>query len=103
MSSQLTVKLTVSELCESVQISEDMLIEIVSQGIVEPKGASPASWQFDDSMLNILKRAVRLREELDIEWAGIALALDLLDELDQLKTENYRLRQRLGRFLQSPP
>ncbi len=101
MNSKVTLKLTVSELCDCVQISEDILIEIVHQGILEPQGNSPQSWTFDDSMVDVLKRAVRLRRELEIEWAGIAVALDLLNELDQLKTENQNLRQRLERFLQS--
>ena len=44
------------------------------------------------------KRARRLQGELQIEWAGIALALQLLDELEQLRAENSQLRRRLSRF-----
>jgi len=36
---------------------------------------------------------------LELEWEGVALALNLLDELEHLRAENRMLRQRLGRFL----
>ena len=40
----------------------------------------------------------RLQAELQIDWAGVALALQLLDDLQQLRGENSHLRQRLNRF-----
>jgi chaperone modulatory protein CbpM len=44
-------------------------------------------------------RALRLHQELEIDWSGIALAIELLDELEQLRDENRMLRQRLRRFM----
>jgi len=34
-----------------------------------------------------------------MEWDGVALALELLDELENVRAENRMLKQRLGRFL----
>jgi chaperone modulatory protein CbpM len=50
--------------------------------------------------LVVVKRALRLRRDLDLEWAGIALALELMAELEQLRHENSQLKQRLSRFEQ---
>ncbi|RZI70989.1 MAG: chaperone modulatory protein CbpM, partial [Rubrivivax sp.] len=47
-----------------------------------------------------LKRAVKLHQELELEWEGVALALELLEEVQHLRSENTMLRQRLGRFTQ---
>ncbi|WP_302622355.1 chaperone modulator CbpM, partial [Klebsiella pneumoniae] len=43
--------------------------------------------------------AVRLRNELELDWPGIAVALTLLDENARLTRENRLLQQRLARFL----
>jgi chaperone modulatory protein CbpM len=46
-------------------------------------------------MLTVTKKACRLHNDLDIDWAGIALAISLLDELEQLRQENRELHRRL--------
>ncbi len=37
--------------------------------------------------------------DFDIDWSGIPLYLDMINELEKLRSENRTLRQRLGRFL----
>jgi|SaaInl5LU_22_DNA_1037371.scaffolds.fasta_scaffold04216_2 chaperone modulatory protein CbpM len=99
MSESTTVFFEVEEVCEAVGISTQTLIEIVELGIVEPE-VSGESWHFDPEALPVVKRASRLKNDLDIDWPGIALALDILNELDSLRAENQMLKQRLDRFLQ---
>ncbi|MNM95603.1 Chaperone modulatory protein CbpM [compost metagenome] len=48
----------------------------------------------------LAKRAAKLHHDLQLEWEGVALALELLEEVQQLRSENSMLRQRLGRFVQ---
>jgi chaperone modulatory protein CbpM len=78
----------------------EYLLEIVEYGILQPSGQTPAEWLFDAGALVVVKRALRLRRDLDLEWAGIALALELMAELEQLRHENSQLKQRLSRFEQ---
>ncbi|MNC74969.1 Chaperone modulatory protein CbpM [compost metagenome] len=47
----------------------------------------------------LAKRAAKLRRDLELEWEGVALALDLLEEVQQLRAENRMLKQRLGRLV----
>ena len=49
-----------------------------------------------------MRRAVRLRQELELDWPGIAVALTLLEENAHLRQENRLLRQRLSRFISHP-
>ncbi len=44
--------------------------------------------------MTIVHRAVRLRNELELDWPGIAVALTLLDENARLTRENRLLQQR---------
>ncbi len=93
------VYLRLDEICHTCNTSEDVLIQLVDHGIIEPRGDSPEEWRFDSRMVVVAKRAARLRRDLDLEWEGIALALTLLEEVEKLRSENSMLHQRLRRFL----
>ena len=99
MSSPLIVQLDMAEFCEATDLSDVYVIEIVEHGILEPQGAQLKDWVFNDYELTLAKRAAKLRRDLDLEWEGVALALDLLEEVQQLRAENLMLKQRLGRLL----
>jgi len=90
--------MSLTELCEITVVSEDTIIEIVEHGIVDPQGREPESWLFDIHMLMTTQKAVRLYRDLEIDWSGIAFALSLLDELEQLREEKRCLAMRLSRF-----
>lgn len=99
MNRPLIVQLDMEEFCEVTDLSVACVIEIVEHGILEPQGPNPQEWRFDDVELTIAKRAVKLRGDLDIDWEGVALALELLEEVQQLRAENRMLKQRLERFV----
>lgn len=90
--------MSLTELCEITVLPKDTIIEIVEHGIVEPRGREPDSWRFDTHMIVTTRRAVRLYRDLEIDWSGIAFALSLLDELEQLREEKKCLEMRLSRF-----
>jgi chaperone modulatory protein CbpM len=87
------------ELCDVAELSSHIIIEIVEHGIIEPDGADPENWIFSTQMVTVAKKAYRLHRDLNIDWQGIALTINLLDELEQLKLENKQLRRRLDRFI----
>lgn len=97
--STLVVELDMKEFCQVVDMSPAYVIEIVEHGILEPQGQKPDDWLFDTYSLSVAKRASKLHRDLAMEWDGVALALELLDELEQVRAENRMLKQRLGRFL----
>jgi len=92
------LQMNVVEFCQCTKLPQAWLIEIVEEGILEPGGADPEQWLFDMQAVAVARRALRLRQDLELEWAGIALALQLLDQLEQLREENRQLRSRLSRF-----
>lgn len=99
MSNPLIVQLDMAEFCEAADLSDVYVIEIVEHGILEPQGTQPREWRFTDYELSLAKRAAKLRRELELEWEGVALALNLLEEVQELRAENRMLRQRLGRLV----
>ena len=62
----------------------------VSEGVLQPSGASPAQWRFSGRSLTRMRVAMRLSRDLEINSSGVALALELLDEIEQLEA---RLRR----------
>ncbi len=75
--------------------AQDALIQaMVDHAILEPRGQSFEEWQFPTYLLVRSRRALRLHRDLQIDWSGVALALDLLDEIEQLQ-------QRLQHYPQS--
>ena len=85
------VELSLQELCHACSSSTTWVIELVDEGVLEPIGHDQAQWRFSASSLPRARAAMRLQRDLDINLAGIALALELMEEI---KT----LRERLGRF-----
>lgn len=98
MATHINITLCSSEIYQQVQITEQDLIDIVSHGIVSPLDMQAQEWQFEEQMVAEIARATRLRRDLQINWAGVALALELLEELEALRRENRELLRRLQRF-----
>ena len=95
--------LTLTEVTQCVRIPVETVIVIVDHGIVEPRGKSPEEWQFEPHMLATLRRAIRLQQDLELDWAGIAVALSLTEQLHQLHGQNRLLRQQLIALGVAPP
>ncbi|GGO83231.1 hypothetical protein GCM10011348_26500 [Marinobacterium nitratireducens] len=93
------IELTIEEFTQATDLSRDSLMQMVEEGILVP-GQKSGQWRFQAQLVARARRASRLHRDLGIDWSGIALALELLDELEQTRRENRRLRQRLGRFLE---
>jgi len=98
----MTIIITTHEICRETGLSVDTLMEFVEYGIVEPQTeqlhAAPEQWTFTVSCLNTVQRATRLQNDLGLNWQGIALVLELLEQRDRLQHENTALLRRLQRF-----
>lgn len=81
------VYLTLQEICVACSSRKEWIVEFVEEGILEPDSPERSQWRFPASSLNRARTAVRLHRDLGINTAGIALALDLLDEIDELRRQ----------------
>lgn len=80
-----SVEFSLAELCSACSVSEELVVEIVAEGIVEPSGADRAHWRFSGLAVTRVHRVLRLQHEFDVNLPGAALALELLEELDRLR------------------
>ena len=91
--------LTLTELSQSVRLSTETVMTIVDCGIVEPRGQQPQQWLFEPQMVTLVQRACRLQRDLELDWPAVALALDLIEDVQRLREENQRLRRQLARLI----
>jgi chaperone modulatory protein CbpM len=80
-----TVEFSLREVCSVCSISEDLVVEIVAEGIVEPLGSGPAHWRFSGHALTRVQRVIRLQHDFGVNLPGAALALQLLEELERVR------------------
>lgn len=83
---------TLHELCRACGVHAELVIEMVEEGVLEPRGAAPAEWRFTGSAVTRAQKALKLSRDLRVNWRGAALALDLLEEIEQLRLERRRSR-----------
>ena len=80
------VELTLAELCCACRVPAEVVFELVEEGVVEPLGRDPMHWRFRGISVRRVHCALRLERDLGVNVAGAALALDLLEELEALRT-----------------
>ncbi len=77
--------LTLIQLCDICNLLPESIIEMVDEGILEPQGQSKKSWRFPFSTVENVRKVTRFQNDLDVNLAGAALALHLLDRIEQLE------------------
>lgn len=84
------VQLTIIELCQACNAEIDHVITWVVEGALAPQGETPQDWLFSGDSLRRARLAQRLFRDLEINPQGVALAMDLLDEIAELKAKLQR-------------
>ena len=77
--------LTLDDLCTECGLSQAEITAYVSEGVIEPTGASQMEWRFSQTSVMISSKAKRLERDLRLNPAGVALALQLMEEVELLK------------------
>jgi chaperone modulatory protein CbpM len=84
-------ELSLTELSQACSSSAEWVVELVDEGVLEPIGQEQTHWRFSGPNLLRARAAMRLQHDLNVNLAGVALALDLMDEIETM-------RERLRRF-----
>ena len=76
---------TLHELSALCNQNTELILEMIDEGIIIPAGSSPSQWRFGLREIHRVQTAQRLIRDLQVNLAGAALALDLLEELEELR------------------
>ncbi len=82
---------TLADLCRACDAQMQQVQALVEEGVLDPTGgARPDEWQFSGQALRTTRVALRLSREWNLQPAGVALVIGLLDEIGTLRS---RLRR----------
>lgn len=84
------VRFTLVELCQACSAKEEHVLAWVFEGVLQPVGKSPQDWRFGGESLRRARLALTLSRDLEINPPGVALVLDLLDEIAALRARLQR-------------
>jgi chaperone modulatory protein CbpM len=79
------LELSLGDLCRLCRVTGDEIRDMVTEGILDPRGDNPQSWCFSGQALIRVERTLHLQRDLQVNLAGAALVLDLLEELEALR------------------
>lgn len=79
------LELSLLELCHACQVNAERIMDMVEEGIVDPRGIHPHEWRFNGMAVRRVQVALRLQQDLRVNLAGAALVLDLLEEVEELR------------------
>ena len=84
---------SLDDLARLAGVSPALVQRYFDEGLIEPvAGNARTAWFFDDNALFELRRIQRLRRELGVNIAGVAVIHELQRQIDELKAELEKLR-----------
>ena len=90
--------ISILELAECAGITEVEIRELIEYGALSPTGTQSGAWMFRSECMVRVRKAVRLRNDLELDQPTVALLLTYLERIDDLEA---RVRD-LSAQLQAP-
>lgn len=79
--------LSLSELAQAIGQDEQWVILLVQADILPVQAPEPAQWRFVGEHISRARRAYRLQRDFEASLPAVAMMLDMLDELHQLRQQ----------------
>ena len=79
--------LSIDDLCRLCSVERTFILELVNEGVLNVIEVDTTEWRFAGAALRRARIALRLQQDLEINLPGVALALQLLEELDGMRRE----------------
>lgn len=90
---------TLKEVCTRYCLESEFVIQCVDFGITEVRdGGRLDTWIFTVESVIRMEKAWRLRHDLGLDFTGLAIVMDLLEEIDHLNGRVATLSRRLSEW-----
>ena len=81
-----SARLSIGDLSRMCAVDERHIVEFVEEGVLHVVDIS-TEWRFTGDELRRARLALRLERDLELNLAGVALAVELIEEISQLRRE----------------
>ena len=78
-------EITIVQLCRRCEVEAELVERMIADGIIEPSRTRGDTLYFPHSCVKRTRVVMRLRSDLGVNLAGAALALELMERIDNLK------------------
>ncbi len=78
-------QLSLEQLCVNCNLPAKKVTAYIQEGIITVEGQRPENWRFSRLTIIRIRKASRLENDLRLNPAGVALALDLMDQVNTLE------------------
>ena len=79
--------LSLKDLSRMCAVDERHITQFVEEGVLSVV-VIESEWRFSGAALRRARLALRLERDLELNLAGVALALDLIEEIERLRGES---------------
>lgn len=93
-----TQPMSINELVELSGLIEEEVCELVFAGALVPSNYPTVPWTFSGDCLLTVRKASRLRDDLELDGHALALTLRLLEQVRTLEAELSKLRAQQPTF-----
>jgi chaperone modulatory protein CbpM len=90
-------ELELRELAELSGLPEVVLVELVTTGVLVAREAPGERLVFSARTVSIARSAARLRHDFELDVAGLAVAVRLLERVNELEADVRRLSAQIAR------
>ena len=90
-------QVTIVELSRFSGLTEEDLRELVECGALSPADPHAGEWAFSAECVALVRKAARLRADLELDVTGVALVLSFLETIDRLEADVRQLSAQLAR------
>jgi chaperone modulatory protein CbpM len=78
---------SLADLCQCCTVQAETIIDMVEEGMLSPVGSSPSDWRFSGTAQRHVEITLHLQRDLRVNLPGAALALELMKEIEQLRSQ----------------
>ena len=89
---------SINDLVDLSGLTETEVHELVEFGALVPLNIDEIPWRFSGDCVVTVRKASRLRDDLELDSHALALALGLLEQIQSLEVELAQLRARQPSF-----
>jgi len=82
-----TTEITIVELCEACSVDQQMIKDLIAEGILELIDNGGEQTRLPYSSVRRTHTVVHLQRDLGVNLAGAALALELLERVEHLRAQ----------------
>jgi chaperone modulatory protein CbpM len=86
-------EMTLEDVCNTCGLATDTIVTYVQEGLIDVPGDNTSNWRFSETQIVHIQKATRLEHDLRLNTAGSVLVLELLAQIEDLKTQLKRFER----------